>query len=363
MTDSFLYRSLPAFTGLLVFMPACGSNDSPSTGSETDASTSGEPTTTSASTTEAHTTAPEDTSSSESSPTEPTTDDGTEDSGPTTCPDDAMCAKNLPEGWFGPFIMARTPHGEEAPECPAEFPDGGPQLLDGFTVPGPAECTCECDPSGGPSCYASFVLGSENSCYGCYDYYGCYNQVSEACTNVDVNGNARFNLFGGYYGGGNCTPDEEEHVPPINWESEIKTCELSDTPLSCQGDGICVPAPAAGFESVWCLYQQGDVGCPAGIFNTKHKFYMGAEDSRECSDCTCGSIAGNCNTGQLLIFEGPDCAGEPVDSLSPNMGCEQVIAGSVAVDYGLQGGCPVASPPHAMGTAEPTGVFTFCCTG
>lgn len=361
MTDSFLYRSLPAFTGLLVFMPACGADDSPSTGSETDASSSGADTTTTSPSTTASTTTPEDTSSSESSPTEAT--DATEDTGPTTCSDDSMCAKDLPEGWFGPLIYARTPAGEEAPECPPEFDDPGPALLDGFSGADPADCSCECDPSGGPACYASFILGNENSCYGCYDYYGCYNQVSEACTNVEVDGNARFQSFGGYYGGGSCTADTTELIPPINWEAEIKTCELNESPLSCQGDGICVPPPVAGFESVWCLYQQGDVGCPAGVFNTKHKFYMGAEDNRECSDCTCGSIAASCNTAELLIFEGPDCAGEPVASMLPNVGCEQVIAGSVAVDYGLQGGCPVASPPHAMGTAEPTGVFTFCCNG
>jgi hypothetical protein len=65
----------------------------------------------------------------------------------------------------------------------------------------------------------------------------------------------------------------------------------------------------------------------------------------------------------LMVFEGMDCAGEPVAILPSNTGCEDLIGGSVAVDYGLSDGCPIGSPPHSMGEAMPTGVFTFCCTG
>ncbi len=368
MTDGLLYRSLPAFTGLLVFMPACPGDEPTATDTDaTDGSSSSSGDSATSPSTTNSTTSPEDTSSSESSPTDPSDTDT-----PATCPEDSLCADNLPENWFGPLIMARSGPDDTPPECPEEFPIEGPDLRDGFVSAGDAECSCECTPPAMMNCYASVVTSTDPECNSYYYYYkggygyggggNQYYQVDELCHNIDMDDFARFNLFG-FYAPGPCTAETTESVPPISWEASIKTCQLSDDPLSCQGDGVCIPPPVAGFESVWCLYQQGDVGCPAGVFNTKHKFYTGAEDTRACSDCVCGSTAANCYTGDLLMFEGPDCAGEPAAALPANNDCSPVQAASVAVQYPGGDTCPVSNAPHAMGDAHPVGDFTFCCTG
>ncbi|MBC8072745.1 MAG: hypothetical protein IAG13_30775 [Deltaproteobacteria bacterium] len=373
MNDGLLYRSLPAFTGLLVFMPAC-SDDEPAataTGADDDSS-SGEPST-SPSTTEE----PESTGEpSDSSTTDP--DPSSSDTGePATCSEDALCGAPTPEGWFGPFILARAATEAELPDCPEEFPTLGPIAHDGFVDPGSAECSCECEPPAAASCYASVVSSDNENCYGGYYYYygymdygygggTMYTQVTEACTNVEIDGFARFRVYGGgYYGGGtDCTPNETKSIPPLAWESSIKACGLPETPLSCSDGGLCIPQPPEGFEDTWCLYQQGDSGCPAGVFNTKVKFYMGAEDDRDCSDCNCGSTASSCSEGELMMFEGPDCAGEPSSILPGGNSCEPAVAASVAVDYGVSAGtCPVTTQPHGTGSATPTGEMTFCCMG
>jgi hypothetical protein len=372
MSDGFLYRSLPAFTGLLVFMPAC--SDDPAA-TDTDDPTDGSSSSTDPVTTQVTTTTSVDDSSTGNDTTEGSTTEEPEtgETGVPMCGEDAMCGAAAPEGWFGPLIVARGPVEAELPDCPDEFPNAGPVARDGFIDPGPAVCSCECSPPAMMTCYASVVASQNDNCYGGYYYYGymgygygggnIYAQVEETCTNIDIDGFARFRVYD-FYNPPACTPSQSEEIPPVAWDSTIKTCAISDTPLSCSDGSLCIPAPAAGFEATWCLYQQGDAGCPAGIFNTKQKFYTGAEDDRECSDCTCGSSAQNCSDGNLLLFEGPDCAGEPAGSLPPGNVCEPTIAASVAVQYGNgETSCPVASPPHSTGLAEPTGVLTFCCTG
>jgi hypothetical protein len=359
--DGLLYRALPFFNGALVFMPACSSP------SDTPANTDGTGDSSSSTTDEPSTTLTT-TASEESGPGSTSTDadsgtslDSTETGVPGACPEGSLCGTEPPEGWFGPTIIARVAAGETAPECPEEFDDAGPELFAGFGDPDPAECSCECEPPASPSCNAR-IQTRGNNCIG----YGNSWNVDATCMNLEVDGFGEFNIYGGYYYGGysaECTAVESAEIPPISWESTISTCRLSADPLSCQGSKLCIPPAPEAFEDTWCIYQQGDLGCPAGVFNTKSVFFTGATDDRACSDCNCGTSGSDCNEGELLTFTTQDCAGEPDSVLEANGSCGPLQASSFAVNYPGSDTCPVTTQPHATGDAEPTGGFTFCCVG
>jgi len=345
------------FNGCLAFLPACAPGESKP--GDTDGTSSGESGSSGEATT--LTTAPESSESTTDDPATSTSLDTSETGEPGTCPEGALCGSEPPEGWFGPTIIARVPNGEAAPACPEEIPEAGPILFDGFSDPPPAVCSCECQPPASPSCDANLVVRGPNSCGGFYDFIN----VESTCTNLDVDSFAEFNLYGYYYyyNPPMCMAEQSAEIPPIAWESTINTCRLSETPLSCEGGGVCIPPAPEGFEATWCIYQQGDSGCPAGVFNTKSLVFSGAVDTRECGDCTCGSAGNQCEGAELMVFSEPDCAGTPDAFLPANGPCSDLTAASFAVDYPASGSCPVSSPPQSMGAAEPTGEFTFCCAG
>ncbi|MBC8069432.1 MAG: hypothetical protein IAG13_13935 [Deltaproteobacteria bacterium] len=340
-------------------MPACSSSNN----SPTDTSATGD---SSSSTTNEPSTTLTTAASEESGTSSTTTDadsstslDSTDTGVPGACPEGSLCGTEPPEGWFGPTIIARVAAGETAPECPEEFPDAGPGLFAGFADVEDAECACECEPPAAPNCNAQ-LLQRGNNCIGYQNFFS----PGATCTNTAIDGYAELNIYAGYYyGGADCTASQTAAIPPIGWEATISTCRLSETPLSCQGTKVCIPPPAENFEDTWCIYQQGDLGCPAGVFNTKSVFFTGAEDTRDCSNCNCGTPGSSCGEGQLLGFDTMDCAGEPSVVLEANGSCGEVDITSFAMEYPGSDTCPVTTQPQPIGDAEPTGEFTFCCVG
>jgi hypothetical protein len=201
--------------------------------------------------------------------------------------------------------------------------------------------------------------------YGCYGYESYGSSVTESCLNLEVPGFARFNVSGGYYYygygyGATCEETEIEDIPPFAWAATITTCRLPDDALLCDG-GVCVPPIPEGFESKWCMYQTGDLECPAGPFPVKTLFYSGVEDTRACSNCQCGTVSQSCEEAELMVFGGPDCAGEPVAYLPGNNQCVEVFGESVAADWGAEEACPVTEPSEPQGAIVAMGPFTFCC--
>lgn len=198
---------------------------------------------------------------------------------------------------------------------------------------------------GGPSC------GGES------------DNVGETCVNISIDESVRFNVFSdyyyGYYGYGSnmCEKTENEVIPPFAWAASITTCRIPEAALPCD-DGVCLPEIPAGFEDKWCIYQQGDLECP-DPFPVKSTFWSDTEDTRQCSTCQCGTLA-TCEDAELMIFEAPDCAGEPVAVLNDASDCTEVSGASMIADFGGEE-CPVAEASEPQGSIAPTGEFTFCC--
>jgi hypothetical protein len=200
-----------------------------------------------------------------------------------------------------------------------------------------------------------------------YGYcYGNNLAVTESCQAVDLSGFVRFSAGGYYYYGGygygaTCEETEIEDIPPFSWAATITTCRLPDDALLCDG-GVCVPPIPEGFENKWCMYQTGDLECPAGPFPVKTLFYSSVEDTRACSNCQCGTVTSNCEETELMVFADENCAGEPVAIVAADFTCTPAMGGSVAVDAGAEEACPVTEPSEPQGAITPMGPFTFCCS-
>jgi hypothetical protein len=109
------------------------------------------------------------------------------------------------------------------------------------------------------------------------------------------------------------------------------------------------------------MYRQGDHDCPAGPYPNKSVFWSGAEDTRGCSNCTCGSAGTNCSDLAVDVYAGADCEGEPIATLPTGNICTNITGLSVAAAGGKTSACPVTAMPEPEGTVEAMGEFTFCC--
>jgi hypothetical protein len=281
------------------------------------------------------------------------------DTGDPECGPGISCGVPAPDGWFGPTIIATTDGTGEGPACPEGY-EQGPIALEGFIDPGPAVCECECSVQG-LNCTAYSYSYTGGAC----NAYSGYSNVSETCTNFAISGSAYFYTYAN--GNPTCSNEKIEEFAPAQWESTVYSCKLADGAETCNGDGICQPNPPGDFEATSCIYQQGDVGCPAGAYNTKHLYNTGVDDTRDCGDCTCGVPATNCNNSdgsiQMQVFDQADCPGAPSAFIPNNYTCTPATGVAVAVDYGTDSACPVASQPQPEGEVTPVGAFTFCCMG
>jgi hypothetical protein len=412
--DGFGFRSIPVFTGALAFLPACGGDDANVTGADDTGGTT--------SATDDSTGTPPTSSVDDSTSNGESTSAESAETGDPLCGGAGSCGAMPPVGWFGPVVYARVVPGQEMPTCPAEVPEVGPILADGFADPGPTLCGCECQLTQPASCYSSIIgqgggyndegyygsggfiiypdtdgyygsggymsggyvtgyvgtgygggsgygvtgnYGSDGyadsgyggGCYGGYDYIG------DGCLNIEIDGAIRFSSYDDYYGGGGmCEETATELIPAFAWAATIATCRLPDTALLCGDDGVCIPPAPDGFEAQWCMYQEGDLECPAGPYPNKVVFWSDVEDTRDCSNCACGSTGSSCEDAQLLVYSEPDCAGVPIATIPADNQCVEVVAASVAADFGAEAACPVTDESVAEGAIAPTGPFTFCCS-
>ncbi len=352
-----LRRSLPLLGGLSL-LPGCTSSEA----AQSDTGASSNPTTTADDGTQTggsqaeDTTSALDTGASSGAAETAGADSTTGDSG---CA--GTCVAAVPDGWFGPTVHARLAAGAATPPCPDDYPTPGPTLVEGFNEPGPAQCDCSCTLMAGSPCTATLTFHTDD-CEG-YAYGMDSVSLGPECNPTPiVNELSSVELYAG--NGGSCQKEDTEFVPPISWDATIQTCRLpEETPLACNdGASVCLPAAPEGFENKWCIYKQGEVECPVADFTEKLVFHTNAEDTRDCSSCSCSSPGGSCSEGTLQLFDEPDCAGEATQEvvLSADL-CQVLNAASFAADFGGEQACSVTTAPVASGSATPVGPFTFCC--
>lgn len=277
------------------------------------------------------------------------------ETGDPECGIGATCGEAAPGGWFGPTTWARVVGGGALPDCPPEYPEVGPTVLEGYNDPGPAICGCTCEVDAVSSCLTYAYSYGDAQCSA----YLNFLQFSEDCHDFAIGGAGYFYMF--QQNQPFCMQVKTEELPEVQWDANVRSCKLPDLPTPCGDEGVCTPVPVEGFEPSLCIYAQGDLECPPGVYANKQAYFSGADDQRDCSNCTCGQGTVSC-TGSMQVFDGAACGGNQVADVPSTGQCTPAVGSSVGLNFTGESGCPVATPPEPMGTIAPTGPFTFCCT-
>lgn len=296
---------------------------------------------------------------------------GPSDTGPAqSCTDPSfVCAPEVPSGWQGPVSLGR---GSAAPACAGEYPTVALEASAGLQD-AEIECAnCACGAIAGLECVPAdevqglpggFALYSDNNC----QTEGTSHTLlaADECTELTAPmGPGSSWLAVGQPGGApRCAPSGgEATLEDIAWLTHAVACEGATAAGSCGGTGMCMPPPPEGFEAGVCVYQDGDVECPAD-YPERLAFFTGADDTRSCSACACDPpeaidcmttaelyTDADCSTLMTIVKAG-DCnttnpAGVPAAAIFK--------AAEVSGQCSNSGGDP-------EGTVTPRDPVTVCC--
>jgi hypothetical protein len=268
-----------------------------------------------------------------------------------------------PDGWSGPAALFESTASPlpAPPSCPDAFSDDVVDGNDGLTAP-TAQCGCTCAATGQTCGDVSVTFYSAAGCTSSCTSY----PVGAACVNVTTSCPFAIATAPAPQGGG-CNPSSSKVLPATSWSTVGRVCAPGATPpaAGCSGAQVCVAQAPAPFDTSLCVYQAGDLPCPAGTYGGKHLLYGSVLDVRGCSACACGMpVSGGGCMGELSLFTASTCPS--ADTRPPYVlgsGCQQVGALGGLEAPGLevtQGSCPT-SGGNPQGAATPTSPVTVCC--
>jgi hypothetical protein len=281
------------------------------------------------------------------------------------CSGGLTCAPPVPVGWTGPVVLWEG--SGSAPACGSGFNpvyDGG-----GSAPTTTATCSCTCGSPTGVTCSAPVLsFNAKNNCHGMA--CGMVSLSEGACTDVGSAGASCGSLSAGSStaSGGTCAADASTTVPPWSWGSLAEACKPSAlSGPACGAGGQCMQLLPSPFEAHVCVLMQGTSGCPGGGYDISRVYYGGAQDTRGCSSCSCGSPATgvDCNANaQVVLWSSTGCdAGTTLVSALPSS-CETPVfktQGATFTTTPTGGTCtPVGG--QATGGIVPQDPTTICCT-
>jgi hypothetical protein len=289
------------------------------------------------------------------------------------------CATQVPAGWSGPALLWLGASTVAAPACPT----GYAQSIDGNEGPtGTADsCNCTCA-AAGQVCAATGNFHNDQACSSASCVTGAVSSAN-ACTNLATNIcgiNGSFEINDGGVPtptGGSCTPQTTTTTgSTAGWTTSARICAWAgpnDTPGGCSPTtDQCVggsPGTGAGFAATVCVFQSGDVACPAGYPNNRNVVFSGENDGRTCAGCTCttASPSGGACSGSVNLFGVTNCAGSAIQYALgthcltySNIGPTdpQAVQAAFTVTPGTCGVATQATPAGSVVGTEPT---TVCC--
>ncbi|MRG97830.1 hypothetical protein GF068_38810 [Polyangium spumosum] len=154
-----------------------------------------------------------------------------------------------------------------------------------------------------------------------------------------------------------------------SWGTFARLCEgITPTGYAgCSAAELCVPKAPAGFRQ--CVQRTGIHDCPAEGYSERFVFYEDFEDTRACSDCTCGAPDGSACVSSLAIHADAACTSpivtEDVSSDGPT--CldlatpGQAIGAKSATAPVYRPGTCQAQGGELLGDVELLGPRTLCC--
>ena len=260
----------------------------------------------------------------------------------------------IPDGWFGPAVIARR---DAPPPCADGYPEAGLALLEGYTAPPKEGCECSCAPDPFGTCKLTMETFTAD---GCSELDGDV-EFGTQCANGSPTGWGQLGVPTGE--AMDCEATTETNLPDPTWDATVSTCRTSEETAAGCSDGVCVPEVPPGFEAQVCIFAEGEQACPDG-FADALTLYSGIDDSRFCSVCACGSVDFDCaaEPATVTAYDDTNCDGEEVGTVQTGA-CEAIPAGaqSFGLSFDDPPGCPVKLPPMVLGEIMPTGAFTYCC--
>jgi hypothetical protein len=314
---------------------------------------------------------------------EETTGDAAETTGVATCTgSDLQCVPAAPAGWHGP-VARLDPEAPEDASCSGAYPQSVASGVTNITAPG-ASCDCTCTAPSGGACSPTLDVGLYDASCGAscnLNYGSCANLTttlhdlgSETYVDDDSQGVRLLPSTPNVIQNPSCDPIST-HVIPALQATSVEVCApeaaLDET---CGAGEICVATPSAPLASPSCIWAEGDLACPAGDYSEREVVHRGIEDTRSCSECSCGwaeDVACEGEIGVSRFWNGHielptmyPADGDCSDRLEPDQGV--AIGGDVTFEVTYEpedpssSGCP-ASGGVASGSATGIDPITLCC--
>ncbi len=267
--------------------------------------------------------------------------------------------------WSGPVILFDGDPATLPAACPAAFPD---QVYSGVRGPvqaAPAQCgACACG-AGAVSCAPGAVH--------LYTNIQCTNPekppfaqpAGAGCQPIATFGspnNPEYLMVDAPAAVASCPPSGgDATLPTATWTGTALACGPA-TPAACGGGSVCLPPAPAPFGGKACIYEAGDLLCPA-LYPNKHRL-TGASDTRGCSACACASSSPAACTATTTFYGDTTCT-QTLATKSDNGICGGMFGFVQAVIVDLQASGTASCAPAG---GQPTGlvtddgqVTTFCC--
>jgi hypothetical protein len=298
------------------------------------------------------------------------TDAGNADEAPAHCGGRLTCVPAIPPGgWTGPFeLYAGT---SDPPVCDADFSGLMLDGNDGLTAP-PATCKCGCGPAQGVQCSAPALTFYDLGATSCPLTMCATAKLNPgACTTVNVcaalPGKAMI-LPPSIPSLGSCPPLATTSVAPLAWATQARGCRASvaPAPADCAAGSVCVSPPTGRFRNGLCIEQNRDVPCPTADYTNRYVYYGAVNDTRGCSDCSCGDGGGvTGGTCKETIDQYPStdggCTGLSI-TYGPSSSCQAIQQpADLRLTLTASGGACAPSTTMPVGSAVATGPMTFCC--
>jgi len=286
------------------------------------------------------------------------------------CQSGYECVPEVPTGWLGIYRLATAQYPVASPACPNG--DEGEIYFEGLGDA--ATCSsCSCGSAQNGDCTLPTM--------------SCYEDSSSCSTSVDVTSPADTNCHDFPYGflcSGGCSSGQKCQISsqaslvgspscpasggavtlPDMWQQQHDVCHYDSLGAGCGSGMVCVAKGAAPYDDPACVIQADAGACPAGWTDEIHA-YADANDTRDCSDCTCSAQGLSCTGGMVTVYNDNGCGGSNMSVSGTS--CHEVgdytddKTGSYRVTAATVSGTCTAAGGDPIGAVEPTNPTRICC--
>jgi hypothetical protein len=163
-----------------------------------------------------------------------------------------------------------------------------------------------------------------------------------------------------------CTASQQNPTrPDVHWEKQVRACrDDSARRAGCGTAELCLPrSPGSDFAAGYCVWREGEHDCPAERYTHKQTYHREFDDTRACSECSCGGPS--CSYSWKVFNSTDTSCATPLLEVSEVDQCVQVNPSSDKLRVGAtisgDGHC-APSGGASSGAITATKPITVCCS-